>query len=78
MLENKTSNEQFLFYIFDFFFRVESPRLYHQLPTTLYIGLSGKCLSFKETSFSTTHLYTNIKSNLSNIVIFSLIKQNES
>ena len=41
-LENKASNEKFLFYIFDFFFRVESPpfRLYHQLPTTLYmIGL---------------------------------------
>ena len=38
-LENKVSNEKFLFYIFDFFFRVESPpfRLYHQLPTTLYI-----------------------------------------
>ena len=80
LLENKTSNEKFLFYIFDFFFRVESPpsRLYHQLPTTLYIGLSGKFLSFKETSFSTTHLYTNIKPNLSKIVIFSLIKQNGS
>ena len=38
-LENKASNEKFLFYIFDFFFRVESPpfRLYHQLPTNLYI-----------------------------------------
>ena len=38
-LENKASNEKFLFYIFDFFFRLESPpfRLYHQLPTTLYI-----------------------------------------
>ena len=38
-LENKASNEKFLFYIFDFFFRVESPplRLQHQLPTTLYI-----------------------------------------
>ena len=38
-LENKDSNEKFLFYIFDFFFRVESPpfRLYHQLPTILYI-----------------------------------------
>ena len=37
-LENKASNEKCLFYIFDFFFRVESPpfRLYHQLPTTLY------------------------------------------
>ena len=40
-LENKASNEKFLFYIFDYFFRVESPpfRLYHQLSTILYIGL---------------------------------------
>ena len=40
-LENKASNEKFLFYIFDFFFRVGSPsfRLYHQLPTTLYMCL---------------------------------------
>ena len=38
-LENKSSNDKFLFYIFDFFFRVESPpfRLYHQFPNTLYI-----------------------------------------
>ena len=38
-LKNKDSNEKFLFYIFDFFFRVELPpfRLYHQLPTILYI-----------------------------------------
>ena len=38
-LENKASNEKFLFYIFDFFFRVQSSpfRSYHQLPTTLYI-----------------------------------------
>ena len=37
-LENKASNEKFLSYIFDLFFRVESSpfRLYHQLPTTLY------------------------------------------
>ena len=30
-LENKASDKKFLFYIFDFFFRVESPpfRLYH-------------------------------------------------
>ena len=37
--ENKASNEKFLFYIFGFFFRVESLpfRLYHQLPTTLYM-----------------------------------------
>ena len=44
-LENKGSNEKFLFYIFDFFFRIESPpfRLYHQLPTTLqtnYIAIT--------------------------------------
>ena len=40
-LENKVSNEKFLFYIFDFFFLIESPpfRLYHQLPTTLYINI---------------------------------------
>ena len=38
-LENKASNEKFLFYIFDLFFRVESRhfRLYYQLPTILYI-----------------------------------------
>ena len=38
-LENKASDEKFLFYIFDLFFHVESPpfRLYHQLPNTLYI-----------------------------------------
>ena len=38
-LENKASNEKFLFYIFDLFFRVESLpfRLYHQLPITLYM-----------------------------------------
>ena len=37
--ENKVSNEKFLFHIFGFFFRVESLpfRLYHQLPTTLYM-----------------------------------------
>ena len=46
-LENKASNEQFLFYVFDFFFRVESPpfRLYHQLPTTLYI--IPKCITWE-------------------------------
>ena len=39
--ENKASNEKFLLYIFDLFFRVESSpfRLYHQLPTTLYNNL---------------------------------------
>ena len=37
-LENKDSDEKFLFYIFDLFFHVESPsfRLYRQLPNTLY------------------------------------------
>ena len=47
LLENKPSNEKFLFYIFAFFFRVESPpfRLYHQLPTTLYnySNINSKC-----------------------------------
>ena len=40
-LENKASNEKFLFYIFDFFLRVESLpfRFYHQLPTTLYMDI---------------------------------------
>ena len=58
-LENKASNEKFLFYIFDFFFRVESPpfRLYHQLPTTLYI-ISGTsdffiCFFKRESNFPT-------------------------
>ena len=37
--------------------------------------LSGKCLSLADTSF-TTHLYTNTKPYLSNVVIFSLIEQN--
>ena len=38
-LEKRALNEKFLFYIFDFFFHVESLpfRLYHQLPITLYI-----------------------------------------
>ena len=43
-----------------------------------YIRLSEKCLSFIDTSFTTTHLYTNLKPNLSNVVIFILIEQNES
>ena len=40
-LENKVWDEKFLFYIFEFFFRIESSpfRLYHQFPTTLYILL---------------------------------------
>ena len=57
-LENKASNEKFLFYIFDFFFRVESLpfRSYHQLPTTLYISIfyhiySSIILSRREISY---------------------------
>ena len=42
------------------------------------IRLSGKCLSFTHTSFTTTHLYTNMKPNPSNVVIFSLVEQNGS
>ena len=42
------------------------------------IRLSEKCLSFIDTSFTTTHLYTNMKPNLSNVVIFILIEQNGS
>ena len=42
------------------------------------IRLSEKCLSFTYTSFTTTDLYTNMKPNLSNVVIFILIKQNGS
>ena len=43
-LENKASNEKFVFYIFNFFFRVESPplRLYHRLPITLYIRVYNR------------------------------------
>ena len=41
-----------------------------------YISLSGKCLSFTDACFTTTHLYTNMKSNLSNVVISVLIEQN--
>ena len=42
------------------------------------VRLSEKCLSFTDTSFITTHLYTNVKPNLSNVVIFILIEQNGS
>ena len=38
------------------------------------IRLSEKCLSFTDTSFTTMHLYTNTKPNLSNVVIFILIE----
>ena len=63
-LENKASNEKFLFYIFDFFFRVESPpfRLYHQLPTTLYI--IANLLSILRCIWSVC-----LNNNLSNIFI---------
>ena len=44
----------------------------------IYIRLSEKCLSFADTSFTTMHLYTNMKPNLSNVVIFILIEQNGS
>ena len=42
----------------------------------LAVRLSEKCLSFTDASFATVHLYTNMKRNLSNVVIFILIKQN--
>ena len=42
------------------------------------IRLSGKCLSFIDSSFTTMYLYTNMKPNLSNVVIFILIDQNGS
>ena len=42
------------------------------------ISLSEKCLPFTDTCFTTMHLYTNMKPNLSNVVIFILIEQNES
>ena len=40
------------------------------------IRLSEKCLSFTDTSFTATHLYINMKPNVSNVVIFILIEQN--
>ena len=43
-----------------------------------YIRLSGKCLSFTDTSFITMHPCTNMKSILSNVVIFILIEPNGS
>ena len=42
------------------------------------IRLSEKCLSFTVPSFTTMHFYTNMKRNLSNVVIFILIEQNGS
>ena len=45
---------------------------------SLSIRLSEKCLSFIDTCFTTTHLYANMKPNLSNVMIFILIKQNGS
>ena len=49
-------------------------RYYH----LFIIKLSEKCLSFTDTSFTTTHLYINMKLNPSNVVIFILIEQNGS
>ena len=42
------------------------------------IKLPEKCFSFTDASFTTINLYTNAKPNLSNVVIFILIEQNES
>ena len=66
-LENKAPNEKFLFYIFDFFFHIESPpfRLYHQLPTTLYIKKKKK--KGKEKMLWTTH--NDAKLNFCNIFV---------
>ena len=44
----------------------------------IYIRLSEKCFPFTDTSFTTMHLYTNMKPNLLNVVIFILIEQNGS
>ena len=44
----------------------------------IIIGLFEKSLSFTDTSFTTMHLYTNMKPNLSNVVIFILIEENGS
>ena len=40
------------------------------------IRLSETCLSFTDTSYTTMHLYTNVKPNLSNVVIFVLTEEN--
>ena len=42
------------------------------------ILFSEKCLSFTDTSFTTTYLYTNMKPNFSSVVIFILIEQKGS
>ena len=42
------------------------------------IRLSEKCLSLTDTSFTTMHLYTNMKPSLSNVLIFILMEQNGS
>ena len=65
-LENKASNEKFLFYVFDFFFRVESPpfRLYRQLSITLYI-----CYKFN---------YRKLRSNILRRVKWSVIRSSFS
>ena len=44
----------------------------------LSIGLSEKCLSFTDASFTMTYLYTDMKHNLSNVVIFISIEQDGS
>ena len=42
------------------------------------VKLSEKYLFFPDLSFTTMHLYTNVKPNLSNVVIFISIEQTES
>ena len=42
------------------------------------IRLPEKCFSFTNKSFTTTHLYINMKPNLSNVVIFIFVEQNRS
>lgn len=45
---------------------------------TYYIRLSQKCLSSTNMPFSTMHLCTNMKPELSNVMVFILIEQNGS
>ena len=55
--------------------------VYHVIIYNLHayiIRLSEKYFSFTDTSITTMHLYTNMKPNLSNVVIFILIEQNRS
>ena len=53
---------------------VANPIYVHRICT----GLSGKCLSFTDTSFTMTYLYTNMRPNLSDVVMFILIEENGS